>query len=59
MLPLFELHGGVTSVTDDGIGLMRLMTRCTFKVVRFSNMVVVRIEFVSPGIPGSLGDRIP
>jgi hypothetical protein len=56
---LFKLHELMAVVADNGIVFMRLMTHYTFKVVRFRNMVVMRVELKSLVIVGSLGNRIP
>jgi len=48
----------MTVVADYGFVFMRLMTLRTFEIVRFKDMVVMRIEFKSPVAVGSFGDCI-
>ena len=44
---------------ENSVGFMRLMAHSTFKVVRFRNMVAVRIEFVFLVFFNPFVDRIP
>jgi hypothetical protein len=58
-ITLLKLQALMAAMASIDVGIMRLMTHCAFKVVRFRNMILVRIYFVFLIFLNPFSDHLP